>query len=237
MLKCLIIDDDPLITDLIQHYCSKVPEIEYCISCNNPLDGLRLLSNQSFDLLFLDYNMPDLDGKGVLELKQDDSKVVMITSHPDFAVDSYNYPDVVDYLLKPISFERFYKALEKPPGSPLNVSGEQNPKGETTKSEKETFFVKDGVKWIQVQIRDLLYIKSESNYVILHKKDKQIMSLMNLKDLDKDLPDNFIRVHRSYIVNTHFIDYLTTDELSINGKLIPVGAKYKTALKELVKKG
>ena len=103
------IDDDPLITDLLQHFCSKIDEIEYCIACNNPLDGMQLLSNQSFDLLFLDFNMPSLDGKGILELKQDRSKVIMITSNASFAVESYNYPDIVDYLVKPLSFERFKK--------------------------------------------------------------------------------------------------------------------------------
>ncbi|MCB0706570.1 MAG: response regulator transcription factor [Saprospiraceae bacterium] len=225
MIKCLIIDDDPLITDLIQHYCSKVPEIEYCISCNQALDGLKLISNQDFDILFLDYNMPELDGKGILEMKQDSSKVIMITSNKEFAVESYTYPDIIDFLLKPISFDRFYKSIEK-----YQSMGQEKP----ARRNPETFFVKDGTKWIQVQIKELTHIKSESNYVILYSKEKQIMSLMNLKDLENDLPDYFVRVHRSFIVNTKLIEYITSEEISIPGKIIPVGATYRNVVKNLL---
>ncbi len=224
-LKCIIVDDDPLIIDLIQHFCSKVEFVEYCLGCQNAIDGLQLISNQSFDVLFLDYNMPQLDGKGMLELKQDDSKVIMITAHPDFAVDSYNYPDVIDYLLKPLSFDRFYKSLEKYQRLQSHI---QNP------DERQAFFVKDGNKWVQVQFNQVKFIKSESNYVVLATIENNVMTLMNLKDLEKILPDHFLRVHRSYIVNTNFIDYLTTDEVNIQGKDIPVGAKYKSILKALV---
>ena len=228
-LNCIIIDDDPLIADLIKHYCSKVPFIEYCISCNNPIDGIQLISNQPFDLVFLDYNMPELDGKGVLEIKQDNSKVIMITSNPDFAVDSYNYSDIIDYLLKPITFERFYKSIEKYQNPSLSTSLNVD-----HQLRKETFFVKDGNKWIQVQTKDLLYVKSESNYVILFTKNKQVMSLMNLKDLEKELPENFIRIHRSYIVNIKKIEFITADELSIESKLLPIGAKYKNSIKNRI---
>lgn len=224
-LKCLVIDDDPLITDLLQHYCGKVPAIEYCLTCNNSIDGLQLLSSQPFDLLFLDYNMPSLNGKGLLELKQDDSKVIMITSNAGFAVESYNYPNIVDFLLKPISFERFFKAIEK-------LIEKNTPKAE--KNTKESFFVKDGSKWIQVRTEDIYYIKSESNYVVLFLQDKKIMSLMNLKDLEKELPQHFLRIHRSYIVNSKCIDFISADEISVKGMLLPVSAKYKENLKSLL---
>jgi DNA-binding LytR/AlgR family response regulator len=225
MLKCLVIDDDPLITDLLQHYCSKVDAIEYCLTCNNSIDGLQLLSNQQFDLLFLDYNMPSLDGKGLLELKQDKSKVIMVTSNAAFAVESYNYPNIVDFLLKPISFDRFYKAIEKLIEKPTVAS---------EKSTKESFFVKDGNKWIQVRTEEILYIKSESNYVILYLEGKKIMSLLNLKDLETELPDHFFRTHRSYIVNSKFIDFISADEMSVLGVLIPISTKYKDSLKALL---
>lgn len=225
LIKCLVIDDDPLITDLLQHYCSKVSAIEYCLTCTNSIDGLQLLSNQQFDIIFLDYNMPNLDGKGLLELKQDKSKVIMITSNANFAVDSYNYPEIVDYLLKPVTFERFYKAIEK---IITNISPQKE------KTPKDSFFVKDGSKWIQVKTKDILYIKSESNYVVLYLQDKKIMSLMNLKDLENDLPTHFFRIHRSYIVNSKFIDFIKTDEMSVQGSILPVSAKYKDHLKTLL---
>ena len=224
-LKCIIIDDDPLITDLIEHFCSKVPFIEYCIVCGNAIDGIQLINNQEFDLLFLDYNMPHLNGKGVLDMKQDRSKVIMITSHADFAVDSYNYEDVVDYLLKPISYDRFYKSLEK-------YQRSLQPK--SAQPAKQSILVKDGTKWIPIQIKDIHYIKSDSNYVTIHTVDKKIVSLMNMKDLEKELPANFLRTHRSYIVNFDLIDYFSTDHLRINGLEIPISKKYSESIKSVI---
>lgn len=227
-LKCIVIDDDPLICDLIQHFCSKVNSVEYCIACENALDGLNLLTSQSFDVLFLDYNMPDIDGKSLLEMKKDNAHVVMITSHEAFAVESYNYPQIVDFIVKPISFDRFYRALER-------IENLIQPKN-TEKEFPETLFVKDGNKLVQIHLDQLQYIKSESNYVMLHLEDKKIMSLITMKELSEKLPPNFIRIHRSYIVNLKYLDSISPDEISVQGLNIPIGSKYKTALKEAVNK-
>ena len=224
-LRCLIIDDDPMITDLIQHFCSKIPDIEFCLSCNNAIDGLKLLSSQNFDVLFLDYNMPDLTGKALLELKQDSSKVIMITSNPEFAVDSYNFDTMVDYLLKPIKFERFLKAVHK---ITSQAYSKERPEAKTH------YFIKDGTKWIKVKLEDVFFIKSDSNYVIWQIPGKQIISLMKLKDLERELPDNFKRVHRSYIINTRKIESLTKDIINIQGNQIPVGNSYKDIVDEIL---
>lgn len=227
-LRCIVIDDDPLICDLIQHFCSKVSSVEYCIACENAMDGLNLLTSQTFDILFLDYNMPDIDGKSLLEMKRDNAYVVMITSHETFAVESYNYPQIVDFIVKPISFERFYRAVER-------VERLINPKS-MVKELPKTLFVKDGNKLVQIHLEQLHYIKSESNYVMLHLEHKKIMSLITLKELAEKLPPNFIRIHRSYIVNLKHLDSISPDEISIQGLSIPIGAKYKTALKDAVNK-
>lgn len=223
--KCLIIDDDPLITDLVTHFCSKIDAIEYCLSCTNPVDGLKLISNQEFDILFLDYNMPELNGKGILELKQDNSKVIMITSHPDFAVDSYNYPQVVDYLLKPIKFDRFVKAIDK-----LNTQLSARP----VPLSPENYFIKDGNKWVKLKLSDVSFIKSDSNYVVWHTEQKQVMELKKLKELEEELPSNFKRIHRSYIINTEFIDVVTRDMINIGKHAIPVGNAYKDVVDEIL---
>ena len=227
-LKCLVIDDDPLICDLIQHFSSKVSSVEYCIASENALDGLNLLTSQAFDVLFLDYNMPDIDGKSLLEMKRDDAYVVMITSHENFAVESYNYPQIVDFIVKPISFDRFYRAIKRIENLSRQV--------DSSTDYPETLFVKDGKKLVQVHLEQLQYIKSESNYVMLHMEDKKIMSLITMKELESKLPPNFIRIHRSYIVNLKYLDFISPDELSVQGLTIPIGAKYKTTLKEAVNK-
>ena len=227
-LRCIVIDDDPLICDLIQHFCSKVSSVEYCIACENAMDGLNLLTSQTFDILFLDYNMPDIDGKSLLEMKRDNAHVVMITSHEAFAVESYNYPQIVDFIVKPISFERFYRAVER-------VESLINKKS-IVKEIPETLFVKDGSKLVQIHLDQLHYIKSESNYVMLHMENKKIMSLITLKELAEKLPPNFIRIHRSYIVNLKYLDSISPDEIHVKGLSIPIGSKYKTALKDAVNK-
>jgi DNA-binding LytR/AlgR family response regulator len=233
-LRCIVIDDDPLICDLVQHFCSKISSIDYCIACENAMDGLNLLSTQSFDILFLDYNMPDIDGRSLLELKKDKTYVVMVTSHEAFAVESYNYPQIVDFMVKPISFERFYRAIQRVEGliQANNTITNNNPA--TNKAVPETIFVKDGNKLIQIHLNQLQYIKSESNYVLLRLEQKKIMTLITMRELEEKLPSNFIRVHRSYIVNLTFLESISPEEITINGLSIPIGTKYKGALKEAV---
>ena len=229
-LKCIIIDDDPLITDLLQHYCSKISYIDYCLVFNNSVDGLRMISTQEFDLIFLDYNMPDLNGKALLDLKSDQSKVMMITSNNNFAVESYNYPEVVDYLMKPLDFDRFQVAMDR-------FHKSFNPKTNETKSNEdnaETLFIKDGSKWIKINITEIRYIKSESNYLSFFFQEKKVMTLMSLKEIEEKLPSNFMRIHRSYIINVEHIDYIATDDVSIAENLLPIGATYKASLKKLV---
>lgn len=223
--RCLIIDDDPMITDLIQHFCGKHPLIDSCLSCNNAVDGLKLISAQNFDIVFLDYNMPDLTGKAILELKQDGSAVIMITSHSDFAVESYNYPEIIDYLLKPVKYERFEQAIKKYEGLRAQKESE---------SRDNYFYVKDGNKWVKIDLNQIYYVKSESNYVGWHFEDRQLLSLMKLKDLEGELPPNFLRVHRSYIVNKHKIEELTRDMILIKGKTIPVGKSYRLSVENII---
>ncbi len=222
-LKCLVIDDDPLICDLIQHFCSKVSQIDFCLASNNALDGLSILTSQPFDLLFLDYNLPDLTGKSLLERKPSGTLVVMITSEKEFAVASYNYKDIVDFIVKPIPFDRFFQAVERV----IEVKNDNVPdEGVAAKS----IFVKDGNKLVQLYFNQIYFIKSESNYVIFQLGKKQIMSLISLKELLTKLPNNFVRTHRSYIVNVHKIDYIASEEVSIDQKQLPIGQKYKETL-------
>jgi DNA-binding LytR/AlgR family response regulator len=185
--------------------------------------------------------MPDIDGKSLLELRKDKAYVVMVTSHEAFAVESYNYPQIVDFMVKPISFERFYRAIQRVEGlnQANNSLTKNNPvltKGGsgTNKAAPETIFVKDGNKLIQIHLNKLQYIKSESNYVLLHLEQKKIMTLITMRELEEKLPSNFIRVHRSYIVNLSLLESISPEEITILGLSIPIGTKYKAALKEAV---
>lgn len=230
-LKCCVIDDDPLICDLVQHFCAKVAEVDYCLAAGTAMDGLNLLSSQPFDLVFLDFNLPDMNGKSLLDRKPAGVPVVMITSEKDFAIASYDYPDIIDYIIKPVSFSQFYRAVER-------VLTQADAKTTTTRREEtpQSMFVKDGTKHVQLYFDDIYYIKSESNYVLFYLEQKQIMSLTSLKELLTRLPANFVRIHRSYIINTHKIDYIAAEELSVHEKVLPIGQKYKEGLMQWVAK-
>ena len=226
-LKCLVIDDDPLICDLIQHFCSKVDEIDFCLSADNALDGLKLLTSQPLDLVFLDYNLPDLNANSLLDMKQTKTPVVMVTSHAAFAVDSYDYKDIVDFIVKPLSFDRFYRSVERV------LELYQKPVEKDGHSEK-ALFVKDGNKLIQVHFDQVNFIKSESNYVIFNLGEKQVMSLLSMKELVQKLPSHFVRIHRSYMVNVKKIDYLTAEEVVVQLHTLPIGSTYKAELMERI---
>lgn len=229
-LKCIVIDDDPTITDLISHFCDKHHSVEYCIECNNPIDGLKLISSQEFDIVFLDYNMPHLTGEELISLKQDGSKVIMITSYNSFAVDSYKYPQIVNYLLKPVTYDRFNLALSHLMSSqPKSRSAKKKPK-----KPKKSIMVKEGNKCIPIKVEDILYIKSESNYSTLCTKNQKIMSLITLKDLIEKLPPHFLRIHRSFIVNSQHIEFYTAEEIGIAGNQLPVSGKYRSEIKKYV---
>lgn len=221
-IRCLVIDDDPLIGDLIKHFCSKTDKISYCILAQNATDGLSLLSAGGLDLIFLDYNLPDMKGQEFLELMEANVSVIMVTSESEFAAKSYEYDQVIDFLVKPLSFERFLKALDrydaliKESNKPL--------------LKEKSIFLKDGIKLVQINLGDVLFVKSEGNYANFVQEQSQTMNLVSMKDLESKLPPEFIRVHRSYIVNIKKIKVILQDEVIINEKQIPIGDKYKAGL-------
>lgn len=208
------------------HYADKTAVIEHCVSCNDSVSGLKLLGTGNYDLVFLDYNMPSLSGQDVLELKQDESKVIMITSDKNFAVESYRYTDVIDYLVKPLSYDRFLESVDR--------FSQRHTKQKEAEDQKKPLMIKDGNKWVPINIDAIQYIKSESNYCLIHTVNSSIMSLINLKSLLDKLPKNFLQTHRSYIINTDFIEYLTKENISINGKMIPISNKYKSQVKAFI---
>jgi len=220
-IKCIVIDDDPLITDLIAHFAEKTDEIDYCVTSNDSIAGLKLLGNGVFDLLLLDLNMPALNGKNILELKQDNSKVIMVTSDQKFAAESYRYEDVVDYLVKPINYDRFLEGIKR---CQQIIEKEDD----LSDADQKQIMVKEGNKWIPINLENILFIKSDSNYCIINCKDKAIMTLVNLKVLLTKLPSHFIQCHRSYIVNMQNIDHFTKEEIALGEHIIPISNKQKS---------
>ena len=218
-MTCLIVDDDPLICDLIEHFCGKIKEITSVTTTTSGFESINLINSTSFDIVFLDFNLPDITGKGILEIMSPNACVIMITSNKAFASDSYNYDQIVDFLVKPIDFPRFFKAYQKAK-SYISKSQEKDSR----------LFIKDGNKLVKIELEAVKYFKSEANYISVVLEDKKILTLMALKDLQVKLPDYFQRVHRSYIVNLNKIDSINNNMVEMGEDYIPISQSYEKEL-------
>lgn len=207
------------------NHIAKMPQLELKGECKNALEAMEVLQQQEIDLLFLDIQMPDLTGIGLLNALQHQPKVIFTTAYSEYALEGYEL-DVVDYLLKPISFDRFLKAVNK---AIDRINLEQKQGGADPSGKEEPFItVKADQKWHKVLLRDLLYIEGLREYVRLHCKDKRLITLASLKSLEDELSrSGFMRIHKSFIVNTAAINALNGNQVEINDVLLPIGKSYK----------
>lgn len=221
-MTCIIIDDEPLAVDLLESYASKIEDLEVIGTFNNALDALKVLREQPVDVLFLDIQMPEITGIEFKKIISKDIKVIFTTAYSEYALESYDL-DAVDYLLKPITFQRFLKAVEK-----LNTKTVTTA---STEAEKNDYlFVKTEYRHQKISFSDILYLKGLSDYVAIQTKDSKVLTLQNMKDFEKSLPKNkFIRVHKSYIVALEQIEFIERNRIVIEGEYIPIGATYKDA--------
>jgi DNA-binding LytR/AlgR family response regulator len=235
-ISCLIVDDEPLARNLLKEYVDKVSYLDLRGMCPGALEAIDFLRQHPVDLLFLDIQMPDLTGISFLKALQKKPMVIFTTAYSEYALESYDL-DVVDYLLKPITFERFLRAVEK--ASQRIVLEHGAPPAEKSLSpESSTFiFVKDGTKMVKVNWEDILYIEGLKDYVTIHTRDQKIVTLQRLKVLETQLPaDKFIRIHNSYIVALNAIEVIYKNDVQIGKALLPISDSYKKAFKEFVEK-
>lgn len=235
-ITCLIVDDEPLARNLLKEYVSKVPYLDLKGTCSNALEAIDFLRQQSVDMMFLDIQMPDLTGISFLKALQKKPIVVFTTAYSEYALESYDL-DVVDYLLKPITFERFMRAVDKV--NQRMASGNTSPSNEKLPpAESSDFiFVKDGTKLVKVRWEDILYIEGLKDYVTIHTPDQKIITLQRLKVLETQLPaDKFIRIHNSFIVAVSAINVIYKNEVQVGKAMLPISDSYKKAFKEFVEK-
>lgn len=231
MITCLIVEDEPLARNLLTEYVQKVPYLKLIQASSNPLAALEILRKEPVDLLFLDIQMPELTGISLLKTLQKKPFVVLTTAHSQYALEGYEL-DVVDYLLKPITFERFLKAVEKVNqrlGSPERIPVE-------SKKEEQTYvFVKDGTRLVKVAFDNILFVEGMKDYVTIHMRGQKITTLQRLKVLEDQLPANkFIRVHHSYIVAIEAIDAVHKGEIRIGNENIPISESYRKSFREFI---
>ena len=232
-LQCLVVDDEPLARKLLIEYIAKIPSLVLVGTCSNPLEAREIMLSKKIDLLFLDIQMPEITGISFLKSLKSHPMVILTTAYSEYALTGYEL-DVQDYLLKPITFERFLKAIDKVTqrATPAHGTSETIPSSE---GEREFVFVKDGTKIIKVKYDDILYVEGLKDYVVIHTPSKKITSLQRMKAMESELPGSkFIRIHNSFIVALDAIESIQKNEVLIGGKLLPISDGYKKSFMEFI---
>ncbi|MFD2570256.1 LytR/AlgR family response regulator transcription factor [Spirosoma soli] len=227
MLNAIAIDDEPAALDVLQRYAAKVPFLTLSQTFISTTDALAFLHSQRVDLLFLDIHMPDVLGTDFARLVTPLQKpVIFTTAYTDYAVESFTL-QALDYLLKPIEFSRFLQACNR-------AYAQLMPQREGSSS----IFVKDGYDWVRVNLNEVLYIQSDTNLLFIHEQNRQVNTRMTIADMLATLPaDQFIRVHKSYIVALKAIRKIERHQLTVGNVTIPLAGSYRDTLEQrLLKK-
>jgi two-component system, LytTR family, response regulator len=232
-ISCLIVEDEPLARNLMTEYVKKVPFLNLIKACSSPIEAMDLLRQTPVDLLFLDVQMPEITGISFLKSLQKKPEVILTTAYSEYALEGYEL-DVVDYLLKPITFDRFLKAVDKV-GQRLNSTGPPPAPERQAEPTTDYIFVKDGTKMVKIRWADILYVEGLKDYVTIHTRQQKVVSLQRLKVMEEQLPANkFLRIHNSFIVALDAIDVIHKDKVQIGDHQIPIGETYKKEFREFV---
>jgi two-component system LytT family response regulator len=209
MITCIAIDDEPKALEVIERYCGKTSQVSLKATFREPVKAIEFLQREKVDLIFLDINMPDINGMALLQTLSFKPLVIFTTAYSHYAVESYEL-NALDYLLKPITFERFLIALNKATAA--------------LASEETTILIKSGPQTYQVKTADILYLEKDGNYITVHLKDKQILIRENMSDIFDLVPAaGFVRVHKSYVISIGHITMIEAHQLIINGTRLGMG--------------
>lgn len=233
MYRCIIIDDEPIAIRVIRNHLSAFQQFEIVAECRNALEAMPILSKEKIDLMFCDIQMPQLTGVEFIRSLANPPKVIFTTAYRDYAVDAFEL-NVIDYLLKPISFERFTKALNHFLEH-TSASDDKKLHTDDELNSRNFIFLKADKKHYKINLNDILYFESLGDYVIAFTSEKKIVSKERISYLAETLsPQKFIQIHRSYIVSIDKIDSVGPGFIEINKKKLPVGRNYKTELNKLL---
>lgn len=228
MLKVVILDDDKISREIVRSYINFTDFLTLEAEFDNPIEALNQIDSIDCDLIFLDIEMPEMSGIDFIEAAKNIPQVVIISSKADYAAESYNY-DVTDYLVKPIEYSRFLKAVNRVKAISESISLK-------SPEDEQHIFVKTGSELVKLNFSNIYYIEAFADYVQIHTQDKRYTVLSTMKSIHTKLgEDEFLRVHRSYIVALNKIDSLSESGLKVGDKLVKVSRKYKKELKERLK--
>jgi DNA-binding LytR/AlgR family response regulator len=219
-IRCLIVDDEPLAIQLLQKHIAQLPFFEVAAVCANAIEALEVLNHHPVDLLFLDIRMPRLSGLDLLKSLRNPPHTILTTAHREYALDAFDL-DVVDYLLKPVTFDRFFRSVERYlQHKPLDRV--------LSSSEPQFVYLKSGYTYFKLDLQEILFVESRKDYIRVVTKERTIVSKYKLSDMEKDLEGKgFLRIHRSYIANLRHITSFTAADLDVAGHRLPIGDSYK----------
>jgi DNA-binding LytR/AlgR family response regulator len=232
MIKYIIIDDEHIAHDIIKGYCDILPNMQLMTHCYDAIEALEYLGKNKVDLIFLDLNMPKLKGFEFLKTLSSPPKVIVTTAYSEFALEGYEL-NVIDYLLKPFSFERFLKAVNKVIGSSVTTKQSSSEENDTTASQ---IFLRQNKSYIQVDINSILYIEASGNYTKVVTTDDTITIREKISDMIESLPESgFLQVHKSFAIATTHIKSVEGNRIFIGDNIVPIGKLYKTNIIQLLK--
>jgi len=230
--RCLLVDDEPLAIALMQKHIGQLDFMEVVGTCPNALKALEILKMTETDLMFLDISMPAISGIDFLKMLRNPPKVIITTAFREYALDGYDL-DIVDYLLKPITFDRFFKSIERY----LRNSEQQAQSVIAQSNEPLSIYIKSGYRNVKINVDDILYIESLKDYVKICTLTGDVTTKYRISDMEDDLSDkNFLRIHRSFIVNFKHITAFTASDVEIGKTELPIGESYKEQVFRMLKK-
>jgi two-component system LytT family response regulator len=225
-IRCIIVDDEPPAREILRRYIGQLPMLNLVCECANAIDAIRVLQEEQVDLLFLDIKMPQLNGNELLKVVKNPPPVIFTTAHPEYALEGYDL-DVMDYLLKPIRFDRFVKAVSKILQLNSQRLIESTNSHEEEKKESFVYFRCDR-KMVKVLLKNILYIESMKDYVKIYTTEGMLMTKQSITSVEAMLPENlFIRTHRSYIVSVRSIKTFTHELIGLDKTEIPIGKLFR----------
>jgi DNA-binding LytR/AlgR family response regulator len=230
-MKCIIVDDEPLAIEIMESYVSKVDQLKLAGTFRNAVSAFTFLQQNPVDLIFLDIQMPKLSGIDFLKTLKNPPKVIFTTAFRDYALEGFEL-EVADYLLKPIPFDRFLKAVAKVMHQPGAVVQTNQPRADT---DDNYVYFKVDKKMVRTKMSDILYIESIKDYVKVRTSEKEIVTQQKISYLEESLPkEQFLRIHRSFIVNRDKIDAYSATDIEIGKHHVPIGRNYKNDVMKLL---
>lgn len=233
-MKCIAIDDEPFALDLISGYIQKTPFLEFVEGFSNPFKAMAFLLEVPVDLVFLDINMPELSGIELLKSLPVLPRIIFTTAYSEYGAESYEF-NAVDYLLKPVKYDRFLKAVNKANNYTV-LKKDDETINHPLPQDKKSVLIKSGSQLFRVAHEDIFYIEGCGNYITIYTKTGKIMPLLPMNDIVKMLPSNmFIRIHKSYIISLKHIEVIDKAKVIINKMPLPIGITYREHFSKIIK--